>query len=141
MLSLCGLRMIHGKLFCSSTFLDLITLLTHVDELGQFYETHDDYIEQQRDTIPGPRVLTLFMYLSDVEEGGETRFDYFDNGGMKVKPKRGRIVLWPNVLDDNPLDVDDRTGHEAMPVIKGHKYGANAWIHLRNNKKAESMRC
>ena len=113
----------------------------HPDDFGQFYETHDDYIEQHRDAIQGPRILTLFMYLTDVEAGGETRFDYFDKGGMKVKPKLGRIVLWPNVLNDSPLDIDNRTEHEAMPVIKGHKYGANAWIHLRNYKKASRMRC
>ena len=111
------------------------------DDEGQFYDIHDDYIEQQRDAILGPRILTFYMYLNDVEEGGETRFDYFENGGMKVKPKRGRIILWPNVLNDNPLDIDDRTEHEALPVIKGRKYGANAWIHLRSSKKAARMNC
>lgn len=29
---------------------------------------------------------------------------------------------------------DDRTYHEALVVEKGLKYGANAWLHLRNFK-------
>ena len=38
----------------------------------------------------GPRILTFFLYLSDVEEGGET---VFTNLGIKVKPKRGRALI------------------------------------------------
>ena len=30
--------------------------------------------------------------------------------------------------------IDDRTYHEALLVEKGLKYGANAWLHLRNFK-------
>ncbi len=29
---------------------------------------------------------------------------------------------------------DDRTYHEALPVVKGMKFGANAWLHLRDVK-------
>jgi hypothetical protein len=34
----------------------------------------------------GPRILTFFLYLSDVEEGGETSFPYLD---IAIKPKKG----------------------------------------------------
>jgi hypothetical protein len=63
----------------------------------------------------------------DVEEGGETNFPRID---IAVKPKKGRAVLWPSVMDDNLLQQDARTHHEAKPVIKGMKLAANAWIHL-----------
>jgi prolyl 4-hydroxylase len=86
----------------------------------------------------GPRVLTVFVYLTDVEEGGGTRFDWFD---MQVMPKMGRVTIWPSVLDEDPQSIDKRTDHEAMPVIKGQKFGANAWLHLRNFKKADEMDC
>ena len=36
-------------------------------EPGQFYRQHHDYIEHQRDRRCGPRILTFFLYLSDVE--------------------------------------------------------------------------
>ena len=80
------------------------------------------------------------MYLSDVEEGGETRFDYFGDD-LQVRPKRGRVVLWPSVLDEDPLEIDERTEHEAMPVLKGRKYAANAWLHLRSYQKALELGC
>ena len=38
-------------------------------EPGQFYRQHHDYIGHQRDRRSGPRMLTFFLYLSDVEEG------------------------------------------------------------------------
>jgi len=73
--------------------------------------------------------LTFFLYLSDVEEGGETTFNKL---GLEVKPKLGRALVWPSVRDDEPDFWDDRTYHEAMPVIKGKKYAANHWIHLND---------
>lgn len=54
-------------------------------------------------------------------EGGGTNFPHL---GIEVKPKRGSVVLWPSVLDNEPHAKDDRTEHEALPVIKGVKYGA-----------------
>lgn len=79
----------------------------------------------------GVRILTLFLYLSDVEAGGGTHFNKL---GITVKPKRGRVLLWPNVLDHNPNKKDIRTMHEALPVEKGVKYGANAWFHMYDFK-------
>ena len=34
----------------------------------------------------------------------------------------------------DPLSVDERTEHEAMSVISGQKYAANAWIHMYEYK-------
>jgi len=38
-------------------------------EIGQFYTVHHDYIEEIKNRPDGSRILTLYMYLSDVEEG------------------------------------------------------------------------
>jgi 2OG-Fe(II) oxygenase superfamily len=38
-------------------------------ELGQKYNTHHDYGREDKAKPCGPRVLTFFLYLSDVEEG------------------------------------------------------------------------
>lgn len=38
-------------------------------EIGQYYEVHHDYIDEIKNRLDGPRILTLYMYLSDVEEG------------------------------------------------------------------------
>jgi len=100
-------------------------------EVGQFYQHHNDFIDYQVDRPTGPRILTFFLYLNDVEQGGETNFPRI---GLSVQPKRGRAVLWPSAFDYDLNLNDIRSDHQAMPVIKGIKYGANAWIHLRDVK-------
>ena len=87
---------------------------------SQYYHPHNDYIEYQLDRPVGVRILTFFLYLNDVEEGGETRFPRI---GLQVKPATGRAVLWPSIFDDDPNMNDIRSDHEARPVIKGVKYG------------------
>ena len=41
---------------------------------GQYYRTHHDSSAADFQIPCGPRILTFFLYLSDVEEGGETAF-------------------------------------------------------------------
>jgi len=89
-------------------------------EVGQFYQTHHDYIGHQIDRQEGVRLLTVFLYLNDVEEGGGTNFPILN---ITVNPKRGRALLWPSVLNEDPNAQDPRTDHQALPVIKGIKYG------------------
>jgi len=110
---------------------------------GQYYKAHHDYIPHQVERQCGPRVLTFFLYLNDVEEGGATNFPYLkrQQGGLKVFPKKGRALLWPSVLNSDPSQKDGRTQHEAQEVIKGIKYGANAWIHLRDFQTANKNGC
>jgi prolyl 4-hydroxylase len=105
---------------------------------GQYYHTHHDLIEHQLDRQPGVRILTFYMYLNDVEEGGGTDFPRLS---LTVKPKKGRAVLWPSVLNDNPNEKDQRTEHQALAVKKGVKYGATAWIHQRDFKGPNRNGC
>lgn len=107
-------------------------------EPGQYYREHHDYIEHHLQRPCGVRTLTLFLYLNDVEEGGGTRFNKLD---LEVQPRRGGAVLWPSVLSDDPHKKDDRTMHEAMPVIKGVKYGANVWVHMNDFQDALLNNC
>jgi prolyl 4-hydroxylase len=58
-----------------------------------------------------------------------------------VEAKRGRVLVWPSVLDQDPNLKDDRTHHQALPVIKGIKYGANSWVHLRDFKAPFEKSC
>ena len=109
-------------------------------EPGEYYLEHHDYIvhEAEEERPQGPRILTVFLYLNDVEAGGGTHFGPL---GITVMPKKGRALVWPSVLDEDPWEMDERTHHEALKVEAGVKYGANAWIHLRDFKKPYEQNC
>lgn len=94
-------------------------------EKGAFYRSHHDYIPHQKDRQCGPRILTFFLYLSDVAAGGGTNFPQLD---ITVMPKQGRALLWPSVLNSDPLAVDSRTYHQALDVEEGVKYAANGYV-------------
>ena len=61
------------------------------------------------------RMLVLFWYLNDVEEGGETEFKT-----MKVSAKRGRLLMFP------PTWTYPDAG---LPAISNTKYIAGTYIH------------
>ena len=108
-------------------------------EEGQYYRTHHDMGAEDNRRACGPRVYTMFLYLSDVEEGGGTDFPRLN---ITVQPKKGRALLWPSVLSDHVTRQDARTHHQALPVGPGGlKYAANAWIHLYDFRKANPWGC
>ena len=86
----------------------------------------------------GPRILTAFLYLNDVEAGGGTNFPDLN---LTVMPKKGRLLLWPSVIDSDPSKKDFTTRHQALNVDAGEKYGANAWLHLRDFKAPHAAGC
>lgn len=97
-------------------------------EPGQHYDLHHDFIRYEVSRRQGVRILTIFLYLNEVEEGGQTDFPQL---GLSVSPKLGRALIWPSVLNEFPNKVDQRTEHRANRVMAGIKYGANAWLHQR----------
>jgi prolyl 4-hydroxylase len=107
-------------------------------EIGQFYVAHDDFIPYQLDMPCGARIMTMFLYLNDVEKGGGTRFPHLD---ITVQPKKGSALLWPNVIDEDPMEMQRQAYHEALPVEKGVKYGANAWIHSEDFQTPWKLKC
>jgi len=107
-------------------------------DVSQYYKTHNDYIPAHRDMPCGPRMYTLFLYLTDVVEGGHTAFPRL---GLKVEPKRGRAVLWPSVRNEQPMEIDERTEHVAEPVKRGMKYSINLWLHMFDFKANNKIGC
>lgn len=107
-------------------------------DTGEYYNEHHDYVEYHLERPSGPRLLTFFLYLSDVEEGGGTKFSNID---LVVNPKKGRALLWPSVLDEDLSKRDESTFHEALPVTKGRKFAANAWLHLRDFRTPYEFEC
>jgi prolyl 4-hydroxylase len=108
-------------------------------DVGQFYKEHNDYNIRHKEIQPGVRVLTVFLYLNDVEEGGGTNFPTL--GNITVTPTRGRALIWPSVLNQDPHSEDVRLTHEALPVEKGIKHAANVWVHQREYREAHHWGC
>ena len=84
------------------------------------------------------------MYLNDVPSGGETAFPQIPSpsgkGHLIVQPRLGHAILWPSVFDERPMEADERTNHEAMPVHEGVKFGANMWIHQVRATDCDGLR-
>ena len=107
---------------------------------SQFQGLHGDYIVEDTYRRRGGRILTLFMYLNNVDEGGETEFPRL-SPPIKVTPKKGMVLLWSNVLDSDPHKEDERMWHQALPVVKGVKHAANFWIHMRDSRTPVELKC
>jgi len=109
--------------------------------VGQQYNTHHDQGQADaRDpaNTAGPRILTFFLYLSDVDGGGETNFP---DVGLKVSPEKGAAILWPSVLNSDLTTIEPKTHHAALPVKKGRKFAANSWLHLYDYRTPNLWGC
>ena len=73
----------------------------------------------------GPRYLTFLIYLNDNFEGGET---IFPNINKKIKPEKGKAVIFKNI-DENE-NIIKQSLHGGEPVRSGQKWIINKWIHL-----------
>ncbi|XVE49295.1 hypothetical protein DITRI_Ditri01bG0071600 [Diplodiscus trichospermus] len=107
-------------------------------EIGQKYDSHyDAFNPSEYGPQLSQRVASFLLYLSDVEEGGETMFpfendvrikgyDYRQCIGLKIKPRRGDGLLFYSLFSNGTID---RTSlHGSCPVIKGEKWVATKWI-------------
>ena len=117
---------------------------------GEKYDSHHDFFDPaayQKDASTlqlignglKNRMITVFWYLSDVEEGGETSFPYFDkqqirsgnhcdadSGALMVKPQAGKVIVFYSQTPDGELDRFSL--HGACPVKEGIKWAANKWV-------------
>jgi hypothetical protein len=110
------------------------TLLRYLP--GEQYRPHRDYLppsapgNTDAPDMPGQRVNTVFCYLNDVDEGGETEFPL---QGIRVTPRKGRAVFFKNLMADGTPDAG--TLHAGLPVIRGEKWLATIWTRERRYRK------
>lgn len=101
---------------------------------SQEYRPHfDTFFTSNGLNNGGNRLLTILVYLSDVEEGGETVFpniaapphqtrENFSEcamQGMAVKPRKGDATVFWSLKTTGDLNPGSR--HGSCPVIKGEK--------------------
>lgn len=81
---------------------------------GQYYRPHHDMSSADNKLACGPRIYTFFLYLSDVEEGGETEFPSLrDAAGTPLRIRFVTILI----LHCTELQ---RTGPSAVLPFGGH---------------------
>ncbi|MBA0843070.1 hypothetical protein Goarm_000288 [Gossypium armourianum] len=107
-------------------------------EIGQKYDSHyDAFNPSEYGPQSSQRVASFLLYLSDVEEGGETMFpfendmrvkgyDYRQCVGLKIKPRKGDGLLFYSLFLNGTIDPTSL--HGSCPVIKGEKWVATKWI-------------
>ncbi|KAI1328868.1 2OG-Fe(II) oxygenase family oxidoreductase [Xylariaceae sp. FL0255] len=119
---------------------------------GDHYNTHTDWFDVPKyDTAnpnsddktfkPSNRLGSIFAYLSDDCEHGETYFPHLPSvqesadgrkfalaegdTGLLVRPRRGNAVFWNNLHPNGT--GDERTAHASVPIESGTKIGLNIW--------------
>ena len=80
---------------------------------------HVWHIEHCKGFANEPRAFAFSIYLNDVEEGGETEFLHFSK---RIKPKKGRIVIWPASFP---------YVHRGNTPLSGEKYILTSWMTVR----------
>ena len=106
--------------------------VVHYDP-GTFYKAHWDACDPNKDhrcsedyKKGGFRFATFLLYLNDDMEGGETDFPLI---GKKIKPEKGKGVLFFN-LEDDLSKRRELSKHAGLPPTKGEKWMCNKWIRL-----------
>ncbi|ACI65565.1 predicted protein [Phaeodactylum tricornutum CCAP 1055/1] len=97
-------------------------------QVGQQYTPHHDFTMPGLVNMQPSRFATLLFYLNDDMDGGETAFPRWlhadeEGGSLKVKPEKGKAILFYNLLPDG--NYDERSEHAALPVRRGEKWLTN----------------
>ena len=115
-------------------------------QLGELHATH--YVQGEgfapHYDVPGgawasegfedsSRLATVFVYLNDVERGGET---HFVNLSLRVQPRRGLAVVFFPASVNPPFKLDRRLMHESTPAVD-EKWTLTAFVWGRLGQRRE----
>mmetsp|Transcript_8692 Transcript_8692/g.15653 ORF Transcript_8692/g.15653 Transcript_8692/m.15653 type:complete len:255 (-) Transcript_8692:58-822(-) len=116
---------------CSLENVERLVLVRYMP--GETFMKHHDGAQRPK---------TVFVYLNDVKEGGETQFPHL---GLKVRPKCGTAMMWSNILprtdETSEAAADRRMDHEALPPGEDCiKYGMNAFVNARPQRNCQNIK-
>ena len=108
-------------------------------EKGSKFDMHHDTVEHQVDRACGHRIVSVVMYLDDVEMGGDHHFPELD---LTIRPKKGMALVYSNTLNERPNQWDERTLHKETPVVvKTGMRTARVFVHQRDFMESYNMAC
>ena len=91
--------------------------------LNNDYDRFDPHVDVLN-TETSRRFLSFFIYLNDVDEGGETEFININKPGtyipLKIKPRQGQLLMFP------PLWM---YYHAGLKPVSNPKYLINSYCH------------
>jgi len=95
---------------------------------GGEYKPHFDYFPDNEGgranmSSGGQRIITVIMYLNDVEAGGATIFPEIN---LNIYPKKGSALYFSYF--NAAGQTDSLTLHGGAPVIQGEKWIATKWL-------------
>lgn len=106
---------------------------------GQHYYSHMDTWDPKEFGVQETnRMVTVLLYLTDVEKGGETVLPREGEGnegfsdyqscehGLKVKPRKGYALAFWSLTDAG--EIDPHALHGGCPVEEGTKWVATKWV-------------
>ena len=96
--------------------------------LGQQFQAHYDWFaDDYKMKIHNQRQYTIFGYLNDCTEGGETAFPKLNHS---FSPRRGDALFWRDSADINTPLME--SFHAGMPPTGNTsvKYGLNIWYNF-----------
>ena len=109
-------------------------------DFGQKYDAHLDYFDPKLYGKQSTnRAITVFLYLSTVEEGGYTQFPRADGkpptwdfkscvAGLKVRPVKGTIAFFYDMKPNG--EYDPYSLHGGCKPVKGTKWGGTLWLRV-----------
>ena len=107
-------------------------------EPGGRFDTHNDFPYPFQGSLMNYRLISFFVYLNSVAEGGETVFpNLVESHGpdseslLRIQPVAGKAVVWGNTPLDDPTQSDAGANHAGAPVGPGsvkHMFG----VHIHN---------
>jgi prolyl 4-hydroxylase len=99
--------------------------------VGGEYRPHFDYFDPATPGCAlqlkhgGQRLLTIIMYLNDVDGGGGTVFPEL---GLEFLPEKGAALMFASVTREGSLQTQSL--HGGSPVTAGVKWIATRWVRV-----------
>ncbi len=113
--------------------------ILHYPELIGFHSFHQENDAHDSWKMAGPRVLTIHIPLSNAKKGGYLGFPGLD--WLMIPSSQGQMILWSNVLHNDPGMFDAKMGNEILPVQEGDLYVLQIHVRQYNFETAHAQGC